>query len=362
MWRSFARFDGRAAFATWMYRVALNVAISFQRREIRRSQPLVASDERLLNVAAAQRDEPEDVRCLYDFIDALETLDRALILLYLEEYRYREIAEITGLTETNVATKLGRLKLRLQQHFSTARAASRKRHVNTMERDDFQTMWAADKARLERELAVNSELLHKMSLGPALASSRRLSWIELAFDAIAIVLLGSFAADYFAEPRFSIPAIILGIGAIVLVALRIRQVLDTRPPAFDEPLVAVLERFETMRALNMATLRWIAALGALAWVPLQIVLFKAVFNFDVYAFGAPYLIANAGFGIAVAVGAILRPALLSFTALQVILAYPRLLRDIRLLRRQGHPGAVLLDVNVRVPLARQRLSRLHERV
>lgn len=127
LWRSFERFDGRAAFATWMYRVALNVAISFQRREIRRSQPLVASDERLLNVAAAERDEPEDVRRLYDFIDALGPLDRALMVLYLEEYRYREIAEITGLTETNVATKLSRLKLRLQQHFSTARAASRKR-------------------------------------------------------------------------------------------------------------------------------------------------------------------------------------------------------------------------------------------
>ena len=166
-------------------------------------------------------------------------------------------------------------------------------------------MWAADKSRLERELAVNSDLLHKISLGPVLASSRHLSWIEVASDAIAILLLGSFAADYFAEPRFSIAAIILGIGAIVLMALRIRQVVDARPPAFDEPLVAVLERLETTRTRKTATLRWIAALAALAWVPLQIVLFKAVFNIDVYAFGAPYLVANAGFGIAVAVGAIL---------------------------------------------------------
>ena len=166
-------------------------------------------------------------------------------------------------------------------------------------------MWAADKTRLERELAVNSELLHKISLGPVLASSRHLSWIELAFDAIAIFLLGSFAADHFAEPRFSFPAIVLGIGAIVLTALRIRQVVDARPPAFDEPLVAVLERLETMHQRKAATLRWIAALAALAWVPLQIVLLKAVFNIDAYGFGAPYLVANAGFGVAVAVGAIL---------------------------------------------------------
>ncbi|MGA8535532.1 MAG: sigma-70 family RNA polymerase sigma factor [Candidatus Tumulicola sp.] len=124
LWRSFATFDGRSTFATWMYRVALNVAISFQRREIRRRRDLGFGDECLLQVPEPARDEPEDIRCLYEFIEGLPALDKALTLLYLDEHRYREISEIVGITETNVATKLGRLKQRMKAHFAARGAAT----------------------------------------------------------------------------------------------------------------------------------------------------------------------------------------------------------------------------------------------
>src|SRR5580658_1796793 len=68
LWQSFRSFDGRVQFSTWMYRVALNVAISWYRRERTRAQHIVPAGERLLDVAEATEPVPEDIRLLYQFI------------------------------------------------------------------------------------------------------------------------------------------------------------------------------------------------------------------------------------------------------------------------------------------------------
>ena len=112
LWKSFAGFDERRSFSTWMYRIALNVAISFYRSEYRRSKHDVRS-----HTIVSQSDErepgPDDrVDRLNAFIAGLGDMDKALMLLYLDEHDYKSIAAVLGLTETNVATKLGRLKAR----------------------------------------------------------------------------------------------------------------------------------------------------------------------------------------------------------------------------------------------------------
>jgi len=119
LWRSFRRYDGVRTFSTWMYRIALNVAISFRRSGGRHEQHLVPFDAQLHDVAANGTDESDErVRALHRCIDALDPLNRALLLLYLEERSYREIADILGLSETNVATKLGRLKQSIRNDMS----------------------------------------------------------------------------------------------------------------------------------------------------------------------------------------------------------------------------------------------------
>ena len=116
-WRSFGSYDATRPFSTWMYRVALNVAISSVRSAGRRERDTVSLDDRSLDVAddRATPNEPDErVRALHDVIDRLDALNRALMLLYLEERSYRDIAEVLGMTETNVATKLNRLKQRIR--------------------------------------------------------------------------------------------------------------------------------------------------------------------------------------------------------------------------------------------------------
>lgn len=117
LWKSSGSFDGRVRFSTWMYRVALNVAISFWRRERTRTRHLVPGDESLLTVADEGRREPDEIRLLYGFIENLDPLSRALILLYLDGHSYAEIAHVLGVTETNVATKIARLKQAMKEAF-----------------------------------------------------------------------------------------------------------------------------------------------------------------------------------------------------------------------------------------------------
>jgi RNA polymerase sigma factor (sigma-70 family) len=116
LWRAFPGYDPARSFPTWMYRVALNVAISHVRSDSQRQRHAVPLDEDLHDVAAESTDHEaeQQVRALRRFIAQLEPLNRALLLLYLEDRSHREIAEILGISESNVATKLGRLKQRIR--------------------------------------------------------------------------------------------------------------------------------------------------------------------------------------------------------------------------------------------------------
>jgi RNA polymerase sigma factor (sigma-70 family) len=121
LWKSFDNYSNQYKYSTWIYRIALNVSISFYRKENRRNQvsnPL--SDGILHFVDTNVTDElAEKISVLQQFISELKELDKALMLLYLGEKSQKEIAEIVGISETNVATKIGRIKGILKQKFST---------------------------------------------------------------------------------------------------------------------------------------------------------------------------------------------------------------------------------------------------
>lgn len=116
LWRAYPRYDPARPFPTWMYRIALNVAISFQRVDGNRGRHAVALDEEWHDCAdgAASHETNQDLRALYRIIARLAPLDRALLLLYLDDYGHREIAEVLGISVTNVATKLTRLRQRIR--------------------------------------------------------------------------------------------------------------------------------------------------------------------------------------------------------------------------------------------------------
>ena len=116
LWRAYPGYDRDRPFATWMYRIALNVAISWVRGHGQRQRVTVPLDLDVHDVSATpDLAADERVRALYDVIHALDPLSRALLLLYLDEHSYKDIAAVLGITETNVATKISRLKQRIKQ-------------------------------------------------------------------------------------------------------------------------------------------------------------------------------------------------------------------------------------------------------
>ncbi len=119
LWRSGNTFRAGQKFSTWMYRVALNVAISFYRKR-KSANAVVSYKEHLTEIEDQDDTDYENElerarRILQQSIHEMKELDRALIILFLEAKGYREIAEILGITETNVATKINRIKEKLKQ-------------------------------------------------------------------------------------------------------------------------------------------------------------------------------------------------------------------------------------------------------
>ena len=119
LWRAFPSYDSDRRFSTWMYRIALNVAISNLRRSDNPARRAVSLESLPFEVADSSEsgsEEDDRVLLLRRFIATLNPLDRALLLFYLEEMRHREIAQIIGISESNVSTKLMRLKRRLRTY------------------------------------------------------------------------------------------------------------------------------------------------------------------------------------------------------------------------------------------------------
>ena len=122
LWNSFDNYNSDYKYSTWMYRIALNVAISFYRKEKKWSiKNDFYNEESIFKIEEDTSEEQTELdyhlKLLQEFIHNLNELNKALILLYLEEKSYEEIAEILGITKTNVATKISRIKFKLKKEF-----------------------------------------------------------------------------------------------------------------------------------------------------------------------------------------------------------------------------------------------------
>jgi RNA polymerase sigma-70 factor (ECF subfamily) len=123
LWRAWPRYDPERPFSTWMYRIALNVAISHLRGQVQRRERTVPWEEDLHGLSADAGDPHEardGLRVLHRFMTTLEPLNRALLVLYLEEHSTREIAEVLGMRESAVTTRISRLKQRIRDYAAPA--------------------------------------------------------------------------------------------------------------------------------------------------------------------------------------------------------------------------------------------------
>ena len=115
LWKAYPKFRGDSKFSTWMYRVALNTAITLYRKSKKRIQTK-DYESVIFKIRADEYDpqEEQQLQLMYKAVKQLGDIEKALVFLYLEDKDYREIAETLGITEVNARVKMNRIKNKLR--------------------------------------------------------------------------------------------------------------------------------------------------------------------------------------------------------------------------------------------------------
>nr|WP_252729997.1 RNA polymerase sigma factor [Zobellia uliginosa] len=115
LWKAYPKFRGESKFSTWMYRVALNTAITLYRKSKRRVRTQ-DYESVIFKIKADEYDatEEEQLKLMYKAVKQLGDIDKALVFLYLEDKDYREISETLGISEVNARVKMNRVKKKLR--------------------------------------------------------------------------------------------------------------------------------------------------------------------------------------------------------------------------------------------------------
>lgn len=119
IWQSVHKYNDQYKITTWLYRISLNVAISYYRKNSTRIKKFTDLNEQMMETPVEDKSENErQLKLLEQFICELKEIDKALMILYLEDKSHTEIAEILGISVSNVGTKIGRIKDKLKTRFS----------------------------------------------------------------------------------------------------------------------------------------------------------------------------------------------------------------------------------------------------
>ena len=111
LWNGYDSFQGKSDIKTWIYRVTLNTCVTRDRKKRRRNRAMLSMD---VDYFDSQEQETAQVRILHERIARLQPLDRAIILLWLEQISYGEIGEIVGISAKNVSVRLARIRVQLK--------------------------------------------------------------------------------------------------------------------------------------------------------------------------------------------------------------------------------------------------------
>lgn len=127
IWLSYKKYNDEFAWSTFIYRIALNVSIGFYKKQKRRKDKFI--NVNLFIETHLQDESPfvidDDLRVLNEFIFQLNDINKALMILYLQEKSYAEIGLILGISETNISTKINRLKIQLKEYFKKNKNGNR---------------------------------------------------------------------------------------------------------------------------------------------------------------------------------------------------------------------------------------------
>lgn len=169
--------------------------------------------------------------------------------------------------------------------------------------EQIQNLWTAYDRKIEDSLRINLQVIRELQLHKSQSALRRL-WhgvgIELLINLLGVVGLHVFIFEHFRELRFLLPALLLDVVALGLVAFGGYQLAVVRTTDFSIPVLDLQKQLTTLRIRRIRVTQWTALIAPLLWVPLLVVVFKGLLGIDVYAaFDSTWLVVNVAFGVAV---------------------------------------------------------------
>lgn len=111
LWQGMDSFSGASKISTWIYRVALNTCVTYHRKHGRAEATLSLSD--VADMSDCSQERASLLKQMYDLISQLDSMDKGIIMMWLDSSSYDEISEVTGLSKSNVASRLHRIRQRL---------------------------------------------------------------------------------------------------------------------------------------------------------------------------------------------------------------------------------------------------------
>jgi RNA polymerase sigma-70 factor, ECF subfamily len=119
LWRSYSSFKGESKFSTWMYRIAINTAITRLRKETKKENFILTNIDELQIPTYNTSEQNDKMELIYQAISQLSEVEKAITMLYIDECTYKEMSEIIGISESNVGFKLNRIKAKLKKIIKT---------------------------------------------------------------------------------------------------------------------------------------------------------------------------------------------------------------------------------------------------
>ncbi len=172
-----------------------------------------------------------------------------------------------------------------------------------MNLDDIKNQWSAFDKKLDSSIKLNTLLLKEVSLNKTNSYLRRLSvpiYVELILSFFLLMILGNFIWNNLQEIKFLIPAISLDLFIIFLVHSSIKQLIEINSIDFSEPIITNQKKLESLKVRRINETKMVFLVSPLLWVPLLIVVVRAITGLDPYAiFSVSWLVGNLLFGLAV---------------------------------------------------------------
>jgi hypothetical protein len=170
-----------------------------------------------------------------------------------------------------------------------------------MELDELKSAWRALETRIDAEHALNAKIFTELKLERARSALGPLWWLlstQLAIAIGAVVLLGAFLADYWHVPRFAVPAILLDLVAVMLIASTAGQLRVLSTIDYGQSVVTIQSMLTELAVSRAREVRWQWLLMLPLWIPLAVVVMQGMFGFDIYrVFGARWIAVNVAVGI-----------------------------------------------------------------